>query len=373
MRRGLAAFTAREQKKFMSTKSSSPKILFFDAVFFTYTAALLCYVAFLFVSSIGLVSGDYDKDFAIRYMSTFSLICLGVFLFMLAALKILSSTTSVSTVGAFLFSNPIRKLELAQTSFLKSFWGLHLLVTLILTFFVSLRVTQFSIYELTDPDGLGGAIRLFSDLANPNFDLLPTAIIEVFETIFIAFLGTAVAIPIAFLLSFVCAKNIMTNPVAFAIYVTLRTLLNVMRSVEPLIWAIIFTVWVGVGPFAGMLALLIHSIASLTKQYSEIVEGVSDGPIEGIRSTGASTVQTVWFAIVPQVVLPYIAFTIYRWDINVRMATVIGLVGGGGIGTLLIKYQGQAMWREVGCIILVIAIVVWVMDTASAYIREALK
>ena len=145
------------------------------------------------------------------------------------------------------------------------------------------------------------------------------------------------------------------------------------RSVEALVWAIIFSVWVGIGPFAGMLALMIHSIASLTKQYSEMVETVYEGPIEGVQSCGANKLQMIWFAIVPQVVLPYISFTVYRWDINVRMATIIGLVGGGGIGTMLIKYQGQAMWPEVGTIIVVIAAVVWIMDQASAYIREALK
>jgi phosphonate transport system permease protein len=153
----------------------------------------------------------------------------------------------------------------------------------------------------------------------------------------------------------------------------IRTLLNVTRSIEALVWAIIFSVWVGIGPFAGMLALMIHSIASLTKQYSEAVETVSEGPIEGVQSCGASKLQTIWFAIVPQVVLPYISFTVYRWDINVRMATIIGLVGGGGIGTMLIKYQGQAMWPEVGTIIVVIAVVVWILDQGSAYIREALK
>jgi phosphonate transport system permease protein len=104
-----------------------------------------------------------------------------------------------------------------------------------------------------------------------------------------------------------------------------------------------------------------------------MIEAVDDGPIEGIMATGANPIQVIWFAIVPQVVLPYISFTIYRWDINVRMATVIGLVGGGGIGTLLIQYQGQAMWSEVGCLAMLIVIVVWSMDTSSAYIREALK
>ena len=104
-----------------------------------------------------------------------------------------------------------------------------------------------------------------------------------------------------------------------------------------------------------------------------MVETVYEGPIEGVQSCGANKLQTIWFAIVPQVILPYISFTVYRWDINVRMATIIGLVGGGGIGTMLIKYQGQAMWPEVGTIIVVIAAVVWIMDQASAYIREALK
>ena len=114
-------------------------------------------------------------------------------------------------------------------------------------------------------------------------------------------------------------------------------------------------------------------MASLAMQYSEFIEGVSEGPIEGIQATGASRLQVIWFGIVPQVVLPFISFTIYRWDINVRMATIVGFVGGGGIGQLLIAYQGQAMWEEVGCLFFVIAVVVWLMDQTSTYIREALK
>ena len=128
----------------------------------------------------------------------------------------------------------------------------------------------------------------------------------------------------------------------------------------------------GGGAFAGMLALMMHSVASLTKYYSEIIENVSQGPIDAVRCTGANSIQVLWYAVIPQIVLPYIAMTIYRWDTNVRMATVIGLVGGGGIGTLLIQYQGQGMWREVGCIVLVIASIVWLMDAASANIRDSL-
>lgn len=156
------------------------------------------------------------------------------------------------------------------------------------------------------------------------------------------------------------------------VYTIVRFILNFTRSVEPMIWAIIFSVWVGIGPYAGMLALMLHSIASLAKNYSEQVECIEQGPVEAIEATGANRLQVIWFAVVPQIVLPFLAFTIYRWDINVRMATIIGLVGGGGIGTLLMQYQGLARWNEVGTIIITIAAVVWIMDYLSAKIREAI-
>lgn len=279
----------------------------------------------------------------------------------------------LKTLGEIIFEPSHRKAQATPVPAFKQVWSWQLLLFLIVTFTVGALITKFSVGELMDEDGFAGAVRLFKGLASPKMDLLPKAVMKIIETIFMAFMATALAIPVAFLLCFLCAKNIMQGPVAFVIYLCLRTFMNLVRSIEALIWAIIFSVWVGIGPFAGMLALMIHSIMSLMKQYSEIVENVSEGPIEGVRSTGASTLQTIWFAIVPQVILPFVSFTVDRWDINIRMATIIGLVGGGGIGTLLIQYQGQAMWPEVGTIILVIAFVVWFMDTASAHLREALK
>jgi phosphonate transport system permease protein len=290
-----------------------------------------------------------------------------------AGVSLAVNAKGFKSLGEMIFEPPHMKAKDQQGSVWRLFWPWQLLVFLILTFTVGIKVTQFSLTEIFDEYGFAGAMRLFQGLASPNWDILPMAILKIIETIFMAFMATSLAIPFAFVLSFAAAKNIMQGPAAFSVYLFLRTILNVTRSIEALIWAIIFSVWVGIGPFAGMLALMIHSIASLAKQYSEIVEAVSEGPIEGIQSTGANKLQTIWFAVVPQVILPYISFTIYRWDINIRMATIIGLVGGGGIGTLLIKYQGQAMWPEVGTIILVIAFVVWFMDTASAYLREALK
>lgn len=278
--------------------------------------------------------------------------------------------SKIQTLGMMLFFKSTSE----STVWYRTFWGWETLVVFLVTFFVSLIVTKFSLRELSYPQGIDAAKRIFGALATPSFSVFPEGLLAITETIFIAFAATTLAIPFAFIFGFLAAKNIMNkNKYAFMVYLFFRALCNITRSIEPLIWAIIFSVWVGIGPFAGMLALCLHSIASLTKQYSEIVEVASDGPCDGILSTGANAIQVIWFGIVPQVILPMISFTIYRWDINVRMATIIGLVGGGGIGTLLMMYQGQAMWHEVGTLALLIVVVVWFMDTASAYIREALK
>ena len=122
-----------------------------------------------------------------------------------------------------------------------------------------------------------------------------------------------------------------------------------------------------------MLALWVHSIASLTKLYSEQIESIDEGLVEATAATGAHPIQVIWFGVVPQILIPFMSFTIYRWDINVRMATIIGLVGGGGIGTLLMQYQGMAMWHEVGLLVIMIALIVWFMDFLSSKIRESIK
>lgn len=247
-------------------------------------------------------------------------------------------------------------------------------ILILLTFVTGFFVSQISIKEFFSESGLDGAKRIFQALFNPNWAIFQEGLFAAIETIYMAFIATAVAIPIAFLLGFFAARNLMnSNTFSFTCYNALRAVLNISRSIEPLVWAIIFSVWVGIGPFSGMLALCIHSIASLTKQYSEQIESIDDGPIEAITATGAHPIQIVWFGVVPQIVLPYLSYTIYRWDINVRMATVIGLVGGGGIGNLLMQYQGQARWNEVGMLVILIAAIVWTMDWASSKLREALK
>ncbi|MFZ5885559.1 MAG: phosphonate ABC transporter, permease protein PhnE [Chloroflexota bacterium] len=192
-------------------------------------------------------------------------------------------------------------------------------------------------------------------------------------TISMALMATGLAMLFAVPLSFLAARNLMSgNPVTYAVYVIVRTLLNILRSIESLIIAIIFVVIVGLGPFAGMLALALHSVAALGKLYSEVIEGIDPGPIEAVRATGANWLQVVRYAVIPQIIPPFTAFTIYRWDINVRSATVIGLVGGGGIGYLLIELIRVNNMRGVSAVFIAIAFIVIVLDYVSAKLRERL-
>jgi len=191
------------------------------------------------------------------------------------------------------------------------------------------------------------------------------------ETVFLALLGTTFGVLVSVPLSFLGAKNLMRgSALGLGAYYAVRTIFNLTRSVEVLIIAVIMAVVVGIGPFAGVMALVLHSIGAMGKLYSEAIESIDPGPLEAIMATGASRLQIVIFGVVPEVIPQFIAFTMYRWDINVRMSTVIGLVGGGGIGFLLIQYINLLQWSQAGTAIWLIAAVVMAIDYASAWLRE---
>lgn len=170
------------------------------------------------------------------------------------------------------------------------------------------------------------------------------------------------------LAAFIHAKKAL--PIGIVVYSIARTLLNALRSVEALVMAIVFVIAVGIGPFAGMMALALHTIVSLAKLYSEQVESISPGPLEAIEATGANRLQTIIYAVIPQIVPPYISYTMYRWDINVRMSTIIGFVGGGGIGHLLMQNINLLNYRDASVQMLAIAVVVSLMDYISSEMRE---
>ena len=195
----------------------------------------------------------------------------------------------------------------------------------------------------------------------------------IYETLALAFLSTIIGAIFAIPFGFLAARNLMTgNPVSTIIYLFFRTILNVVRSIEALIMAIIFVIIVGLGPFPGMIALTIHTTAALGKLYSEVIEGIDPGPIEAVKATGANWLQVARYAVIPQIVPAFTSLTIYRWDINVRSSTIIGFVGGGGIGFFLWQWIILQDFRAVGTSFVAIAVVVIVLDFFSAKIRERL-
>jgi phosphonate transport system permease protein len=232
-------------------------------------------------------------------------------------------------------------------------------------------------YRLIPPSAEGRLIhfisaRQISEVGGllPSEPLLLT-IGRMVETIFLGMMATVFGILFSIPISFLAARNLMSGSwVSMAVYYLTRTILNIVRSIEPLIWALIAVVWVGLGPFAGIIALTVHSIAALGKLYSESIESIDAGPIEAIQATGATNLQTIMYAVVPQMIPPFVSFSIYRWDINVRMSTVIGLVGGGGIGFILIQYVRLLDYRAAGIAVWFIAFTVAILDYVSSEIRQ---
>jgi phosphonate transport system permease protein len=219
-------------------------------------------------------------------------------------------------------------------------------------------------------------VYLTQSRPQPSFELSKNGVYVVdgiVQTLFLALMSTTFGALAAIPVSFLAARNLMGgNPATLSIYVATRTILNIVRSIEPLIIAIVFVVIVGLGPFAGVIAITMHTIAALGKLYSEVIEGIDPGPLEAIRATGGTWLQMVRYAVIPQIVPPFASFTLFRWDINVRTSTIIGFVGGGGIGFYLYQWIIKGDFRAVGSSFIAIAVIVMVLDFVSARIRTRL-
>jgi phosphonate transport system permease protein len=190
-------------------------------------------------------------------------------------------------------------------------------------------------------------------------------------TIFMALLATTAGTVVAAPVSFLAARNVMGNTfVGKAVYAVTRSILNITRSYDSLVLATVFALWLSFGPFAGVLALTIVTIASLGKLFSEAVESIDPGPLEAVNATGANSAQVILYAVVPQIIPDFISYIIYHWDINVRISTILGFVGGGGIGYYLSQRINVLEYRKAGTAIWAIVAVVWAMDFLSAEIRK---
>jgi len=224
------------------------------------------------------------------------------------------------------------------------------------------KAAQIS-FEVTLPNG-----KLV--VAKTLKDVIDAMLVTIFMALIATTIGTIIAIP----LSFLAASNITRKgKFGTAVYYLVRGFLNIIRSYEPLVLATIFAMIVGFGsPFAGVIALSITTAASLGKMFSEAVESIDTGPIEAITATGANRVQVVMYAVVPQIIPDFLSFTIYHWDINVRISTIIGFVGGGGIGYFLSQRINTLQYSQAGTALLAIILVVWALDFLSSEIRKSL-
>jgi phosphonate transport system permease protein len=187
------------------------------------------------------------------------------------------------------------------------------------------------------------------------------------ETVQIAVWGTLIAVLLSIPLALLGARN--TTPHILVFHAT-RVFLNALRSINELVFALIFVSAVGLGPFAGVLAIALHATGMLAKFCAEEVEGVDRGPVEAMQATGAGRLQVILFGIVPQVVPAFISYAVYRFDVSIRAATILGLVGAGGLGFSLIKTMKLFKYHETATCILVIFVLVFISDWVCERIRR---
>ena len=200
----------------------------------------------------------------------------------------------------------------------------------------------------------------------PDWAFTGALVAPLIQTINIATLGTALAIVLSVPVALLAARNTTFNAATFWLG---RLVMVVSRSVDTLIWALVFIIMVGPGSLAGVLAVAVRSIGFVSKLVAEGIEEIDRGQVEAVTATGAGRMQVLLYAIVPQVRPVFAGVSIYRWDINVRESTVLGIVGAGGIGFALNEAILGLEWSRVGLILVVVLAVVIVSEVSSAYLR----
>ncbi|WP_026959073.1 phosphonate ABC transporter, permease protein PhnE [Aliagarivorans taiwanensis] len=212
----------------------------------------------------------------------------------------------------------------------------------------------------------GNMAELAADFVPPDFSLWQLYLEETIVTIQIAVWGTALAVVFSIPFGLLCADNI----VPAWIYQPVRRLMDAARAINEMVFAMLFVVAVGLGPFAGVLALFVHTTGVLAKLFSEAVEAIDLGTVEGVRATGANKLEEIVYGVIPQVLPLWISFILYRFESNVRSATVVGMVGAGGVGVLLWEAIRGFQFQQTAAIMLVVIITVSAIDFMSQVIRK---
>jgi phosphonate transport system permease protein len=202
----------------------------------------------------------------------------------------------------------------------------------------------------------------------PDWSVLATVQHAVAETLQMAIIGTTLGVILAFPLGFLAAGNVV-HPVPRAL---VRTLLNAIRSIPLIVYALFFVAAVGLGPLAGTLAMALYSAGMLGKFFSEAVEAVDPKPVEGVLATGAGRLQALRFGVLPQVWPHFMSYILYRLELNVREGTILGLVGAGGIGFYLTLYMRSFEYGRVATLTLIILVMIAAIDAISSHLRAKL-
>lgn len=247
----------------------------------------------------------------------------------------------------------------------RCFTYVSLIVAIVMTYWATVAV-EFSATKLFE--GLPYMKDFLSRMWPPDTKILPRVLTDTLLTIQLAWVSTIIAAVISLPIGFIAASNICES-------VWLRRVtiffLNADRAIDSLILALFFVSAVGLGPFPGTLALAVHSVGMLGKLFADSIESIDPGPVEALRSAGAGKLATIRWAVWPQVAPHFISYFLFRFELNVRVAVVLGLVGAGGIGFLLTQYMRLFQYQKVCTVILVILVLVMTVDYFSSKLRRS--
>ncbi|MBG7619865.1 phosphonate ABC transporter, permease protein PhnE [Herbaspirillum sp. AP02] len=232
----------------------------------------------------------------------------------------------------------------------------------------SAQGTQLSWSELAN--GLPQIGDFLARSFPPNWSLLPALLAPAIETLQIALWGTLLGVLGAVPVALLAARNLNPNRTLHAL---VRQGLNVTRSINELILALVFVSAVGLGPFPGVLALAVHGVGMVGKFFAESIEEIDQGPLEALRATGARPLQVIIFGVLPQVATAWIATVLYRFEVNLRQATVLGMVGAGGLGFELVNSLKLFKYQDTATCIVVVTLMVVAADALSSHLRRLIQ
>ncbi|HEX9788007.1 MAG TPA: phosphonate ABC transporter, permease protein PhnE [Candidatus Binatia bacterium] len=261
-----------------------------------------------------------------------------------------------------------------------------ILFSLLIFLVWSYHGAQIDMSQLFSRDSAEQILSYIKKLVPPDFsqEVLHETLKGSIETFAISFMGTLLAVIIALSMVFFAARNLIYSGLLYEMeprqgwkraarllpYLAAKSALNILRTVPEMVWALIFVFLVGLGPFPGVLALGVHTGGVLGKLFGEVLEDVDTQPIESLQSTGASRLQIFFYGIVPQVLPQFISYTLYRWEVNIRVAAVLGFVGAGGLGQRIHIAISLFLENQLLTLILAIYLLVTVVDYLSAYLRR---